>query len=280
MERSLRIYAQMIVRNEADRYLERVLDSLREFVDHVLVSDDDSSDMTFPLVDRYRPFTITHHELPSAWALRGEGVARDRLLDFALRFEPRPDWFLSIDADEIVSDGPRLRRFLEEVAKKDVPVVSLTMREVWDRNEEKTPYGPLPFFRDDDAIPRPCDMPYVRREGTWWVRVDGGWAPHECPVVWQPPVRRLTARERWEQGWTIPDRKLACGREPEIVRMVDALASGVDLLHLGWSNPEERQRRYERYVRIDGGEYHASDHIRSIMEEPTLVPYPKPNGWH
>jgi glycosyltransferase involved in cell wall biosynthesis len=268
----VKLYASMIVRDELDRYLPETIDRLLEFCDEIMVLDDGSRDGTADWLrehgrEKRRRILVLRNET-SVWDQLGEGAARGQLLDFTLVRQPAPDWVLSIDADEWVSDGSALRAFLEGHDPWEVPAaVTLRICEVWDRRldcdcerGEKTPLN--------------CWDCTGRR---WGVRTDGGWAPREVPVVWTPPHRKLSAAERWRYGWTIPARKLACGREPECVRFLEGSArSDVDLLHLGWSNPDERQARYDRYMKLDGGRFHADAHLRSIVEPPTLEPYPAP----
>ncbi len=61
------------------------------------------------------------------------------------------------------------------------------------------------------------------------------------------------------------DRKLACRRVPTQVLANRAKPTGVSLLHFGWADPSTRKQRYDRYTRVDGGRFHASSHLRSIM---------------
>jgi glycosyltransferase involved in cell wall biosynthesis len=243
----MRLLAAMIVRDEAARYLPRVLASLQRFCDTILILDDGSTDNSVQVGNAYG--ALVRSAKPSVWQTEGEGAARNRLLELTLRYQPAPDWVLSIDADEFVADGPGLRRFLETVEPDEYPAaVSLTMKEVWEG-------GP-------DGLR---------------IRVDGEWGPRECPVLWTPPSVRLDASERFVRGWSIPERALACGREPEIVRFATTIPSGYDLLHYGWADPYEREARAERYEIADGGRYHASEHLRSILgREPELEAYRYP----
>ena len=43
------------------------------------------------------------------------------------------------------------------------------------------------------------------------------------------------------------------------------LSSGVSFFHFGWACVADRQARYDRYVEHDGGAFHASRHLQSIM---------------
>lgn len=157
-----------------------------------------------------------------------EGRARQRLLDFTLA--GKPTHILAVDADEIVTDGQAVRSACE--LNQGVGVWTLGIQEVWKA----------------DA-------------GSLWLRCDGGWDMQaRAPVLYRAP--RVGGRL-----WRIPDRQLACGREPVAVRQVAgrAIRLPVELLHFGWTNVDERAARYQRYVDHDGGRFHARQHLDSIM---------------
>jgi hypothetical protein len=106
-------------------------------------------------------------------------------------------------------------------------------------------------------------------------RVDGHWGAGQA-FVWQPSAG---------SDWRVRDRKLACGRDPEGVRnLIQAGCSepaGVELLHFGWANRNERQTRYQRYVDHDGGRFHSRTHLDTIMwpdAQVRTLPIPWPAG--
>jgi hypothetical protein len=154
-----------------------------------------------------------------------EGQARQQLLEWTM--EGQPDYVLSIDADEFVADGQALRAALV----RGKPVFGLRMGEVWGVNYEHLN-----------------------------VRTDGGWRPHVAPIIWKAPAR-LGGQ------WRIEPKALSSGREPVAARRMFAQAREPvsDILHFGWANRSARQARYQRYVEADGGKFHASAHLRSIM---------------
>jgi hypothetical protein len=92
------------------------------------------------------------------------------------------------------------------------------------------------------------------------IRHDGGWRPHMVPILYKTP-RRI------DSSWRIRDRALACGREPQAVRtMIPRHPRPVtEIFHFGWVRESERDGRYQRYVEHDGGAFHASQHLQSIM---------------
>ncbi len=142
-----------------------------------------------------------------------------------------PSHVLSIDADEFVSDGDALRARLE--ADPDYPAWQLDIEEVWTANQHL------------------------------YTRQDGGWRTHGLACVWKAPGPG--------EQFTMMDRKLACRRVPEQVLKQRSKPTGVSLLHFGWANPAERQQRYDRYAKHDGGRFHASAHLRSIMWPPARI---------
>lgn len=188
--------------------------------------------------DRYLPEVLAHlggfcdtvvfRDTPSEEFYGHEGRARQTLLDMTL--EAEPTHVLAIDADEFVTDGQAIRRVCENGGGNGV--WTLPMEEVWAADERHL-----------------------------WTRQDGGWRAHPVPILYAVPERR-------DGRWRIMDRALACGREPIYVRQLAAKASpsGASVLHFGWANRSERQARYDRYAKADGGRFHTSAHLRSILD--------------
>lgn len=139
--------------------------------------------------------------------------------------EAEPEYVISIDADEFVGD-PGLVRY---AIQRGFPVITLDMEEAWKVNEHNIS-----------------------------VRVDGLWGARKCPIVWKAP-RQLGGQ------WAIPDRKLACGREPLAVRRTKFKESGSSVFHFGWTREEERKKRAERYFEHDRGNFHQDRHLQSIL---------------
>lgn len=223
----MKLVASLIVHDELGRYLEPCIASLLEFCDLVCVYDDGSTDGTLPWL-LSQPPSVRVTSDPVSRFYEHEGAARQRLLDWTLAQEPTH--VLSIDADEFVTDGAALRAACEAGGV----VWSLDMQEVW--------------ALDGDCL---C------------IREDGGWRSHPVPILWAAPGREALPSPLWR----IQDRQLACGREPLAVRRMgnSVKDSGVDVLHFGWACEAERQARYNRYVVADGGKFHASAHLQSIM---------------
>jgi glycosyltransferase involved in cell wall biosynthesis len=169
-----------------------------------------------------------------------EGKARQALLEWTL--EGSPTHILAIDADEFVASGSQLRKLA--IAGRNL-IWTLPMQEIWEADEEGL-----------------------------WIRQDGGWREHPVPHFFAVPPARTS-------DWRILERELACGREPLAIRRRAGRArrAGTEILHFGWTNHSERQRRYDRYARHDAGRFHANAHLESILwpdEKVKVTPRPWP----
>lgn len=145
--------------------------------------------------------------------------------------DTHPTHVLNLDADEFLADGPELRRLVE--AQPDVAAWHIPIEEVWMANGDH----------------------YLHR-------TDGGWSMGRT-LCWKVPDRKLS----------FPNRRLACGRVPMQIRTFRATPAGpgVSLLHVGWLDPSQREPRHARYVRHDGGRFHASAHLDSILWPPERI---------
>lgn len=95
-------------------------------------------------------------------------------------------------------------------------------------------------------------------------RVDGQWRPYEAPICF--PYR--------EYGHFY-NKALASGRQPTYVGQIRAAPVLGTVLHYGYARPEDRQAKYERYMRLDGGQFHDIGHLKSIMGPVSTEPWNK-----
>lgn len=242
----MKLIASMNTRNELGRYLRLTVPALLEWCDEVRVQDDGSDDGTFEYLAELDRVEVVRNTGPR-W-VENEGELHQQLLDFTIA--GRPTHVLAIDADEYVADGPAVRAALESAPPGEI-AFTLRMVELWSLRP------PL-------------------------VRCDGGWRPHPVGILYRVPPALLDGRAGVE--WRIWGRKLAGGRVPRAVRSCQrrrrTVELDVDICHLGWANPAERERRHRRYVELDGGQYHAGSHLDSIRwpdERCDLRPYPAEN---
>ncbi len=167
-----------------------------------------------------------------------EGRARQKLLEWTM--EGNPTHCVVVDCDEIIADGRQLRKSMEGPSKWGV--WSLVMEEVWKADERALS-----------------------------IRQDGGWQAHPVPIAFAVP--NMNDR-RARRHYIIPDRALACGRVPAGIAMQGnrgATPSGTSILHFGWTCEADRDERYQRYVKHDGGNFHANTHLESIMWDGSRV---------
>jgi glycosyltransferase involved in cell wall biosynthesis len=232
----MKLVASLLVHNEIDRYLALCVEALLEYVDEIRAVDDASTDGSFELLAGAGG-RVNVAQLSSPQFFQHEGKTRQALLEWTMKADPTH--VLAIDADEFVAEPDRL---LDAIRRHPAaPAFTLCMEEVWQADE-----------------------------AGYRVRCDGGWCPHEVPSCYTvPDVTRRGA------SWAIQDRALACGREPMAIRETSRSRGRVytdtALLHFGWTRVAEREARHERYAIADGGKFHASQHLDSILWPPERV---------
>lgn len=228
----MKLIAMMVVSNEADRYLSPCIENLLGFCDEIRVLDDGSTDGTMEVLGAYESVETIRNDYPTFF--EHEGRARQQLLEWTMAGDPTH--VLAIDADEFVADGEILRMALAE--DSFTGVVKLAMTEIWG-----------------------ADSNWLQ------VRMDGAWKPRPIGIAFRVPPDHHSNRQ-YRRHWRIPDRALACGRVPMMTAMQanrTITEAVTDILHFGWANVDDRAARYARYVEHDGGQFHASAHLESIM---------------
>ncbi len=145
------------------------------------------------------------------------------------------DWIIAIDCDEMLYDS-------SDITKTDI-------RQILNSSEK--------------------DVVNVRFYHMWnntQYRVDKLWAPNNSSRIF-----------RFMSGAMFRDRALACGSEPTYVTdLINQrnyfVNSNLIMQHLGYIKDEDKQSKYERYSTLDGGEFHALNHINSIVDpNPVLI---------
>ncbi|MCL6559172.1 MAG: glycosyltransferase [Firmicutes bacterium] len=131
-----RITLAMLVRNEAGRYLERVLEHAARYIDSAVILDDASEDDTLGVCRKVLygiPLTLISNKEP---CFNNEIVLRKQLWE--LTVDTGPDWILILDADEIFED--RAPEVLRSLARRpDVYYYSFRLYDMWDEH----------FYRED-----------------------------------------------------------------------------------------------------------------------------------
>lgn len=142
------LIAQMIARNESDRFLRDVLEHLTKFADRVVFTDDCSDDDTLTVAKEFTDFT---YQTPEPMFSQHEGQLRQLAWE-NLNLHAKPgDWVLAIDADEkLYSREPN---GIEAVLHQDrYDVVNITFYHMWNENQYRkdkawAPHGSTRLFR-------------------------------------------------------------------------------------------------------------------------------------
>jgi len=121
------LIANLVCRNEADRYLEMVLQDLRLYVDDIVVTDDCSTDDTVKIAKKYSSNIYSTDE---PLFCKNEGQLRQAAWENVERHAVPGDWILAIDADEIVYSTKKPIMDLIRTNKYDV--LALEFINMWD----------------------------------------------------------------------------------------------------------------------------------------------------
>ena len=232
-----RIIANMVIRNEADHYLDAVLERLSEQVDEIVITDDASTDNSVEIAAKY---TNKINVLEEPTFKVHEGRLRQASWNFleAATTPTTDDWILAIDADEFLyEDEPGLMR--THISQPHLDVISIAFFHMW---------SPTHF------------------------RTDGGWHPHGSTRLFRyehggtfKDAALACGSEPQYVFWRVVNFRNAY--------LID---SGLRMQHLSYIKDEDKLAKYERYSTLDGGQFHAGSHIQSIidpLEQVSLHPW-------
>lgn len=134
---SPKLTLSMIVHNESDKYLRRVLESAKPYITNAVIIDDASTDNTAEVCEEVLK-GIPLHLVKNKKSLFANEIEL-RKLQFEETIKTNPEWILVLDADEIFED-----KFKDEIpnllSQKDVDVYYFKLFDFW--NEE--------HYRDDE----------------------------------------------------------------------------------------------------------------------------------
>lgn len=119
------LIANMVLRNEEDRFLEPVLKRLKGIADTIVVTDDASSDNSAYIAARYADSVIS---LEEPLFTSDEGALRQLSWEHVSNFAKQGDWILAIDADEMLYGEEHLRDYMEHTQKD---VLGITFFHMW-----------------------------------------------------------------------------------------------------------------------------------------------------
>ena len=165
--------------------------------------------------------------------VKDEGKLRQQSWDCLSQHAKPGDWVVAIDADEII-ECVNGKSLKEELKMSPFDVVCVRRVELWDQFN---------------------------------IRVDKLWGPQFTQRIY-----------RYALGGSFAQKALACGSEPTYVmdwvqRRNYWLYNSIRMVHLGYLRDEDKKAKYERYMKLDAGQYHNLDHLKSIIDkDPVLLP--------
>jgi len=102
-DRGNKLTLSMIVKNEGQRYLNQVLNSLRGHIDEAVIIDDGSTDNTIRICQETLQGIPLHIIQNEQSMFTNEVELRKKQWNETIK--TNPDWILNLDADEILEDG-------------------------------------------------------------------------------------------------------------------------------------------------------------------------------
>ena len=205
------IVGGLLVRNEADRYLARVLEHNAPFYDKLVVVDDASTDNTRDICRLFDAEITRLDESTGFWG-RDEAPARGLLWEKAVEAAGPGGWILIFDADmELLADPEEIRHLCRT---NILTAWAWPLYDVWDN------------------------------ENT--VRVDGLWGlSAQTPRVWlvkAPPADFVPdwGRHGHHVGHCPPNLPLVAGTAP----------GGIGWKHLAYLDEENRKAKSESYLKL------------------------------
>lgn len=232
------VHAFMVTRNESGRYLQACLEWNSQWWDTFFVYDDRSTDDTFEIALSYADAAGQRHEDNPSF-MDHEGQFRNNAWKmFKEAIEPsEDDWVFAIDADEFLAPSAK-----ELTAHKEVRTLVQAAEDVG----RSSVLIPIPEVWDVTGMPLK-------------IRTDNSWKGNKGPRLFKfSPEGGFNTR-----------KKMACGTHPDYAASNPMnVLHMVTLLHFGYALPEDRERKYERYLGRTG---HGKKHIESIRSRnPTL----------
>lgn len=124
------IIAQMVGKNEANRFLEPVLQRLSTQVDKIIFTDDCSEDNTAEIASKYAEVFSTEKTLFT----ENEGNLRSNAWKNLEKYAKEGDWIVAIDCDEMLYHTEE-KEIAEVLAQSPFDVVNVRFYHMWNETQ-------------------------------------------------------------------------------------------------------------------------------------------------
>lgn len=203
-----RIVCAILARNEASRYLSRVLANAALLCDETVVLDDGSTDGTVALA-REAGATVFERHSVGWWGGEGEGAARAQLWALASERAGSEGWVYVADADHELC-GVTRQDMAALASAEHVTGWAWPLCDCWDSEDTH--------------------------------RVDGMWVAWKTPRVW---MARAKPDASFVPAWQ--PRDIHVGHFPHNLKLKSAVAPGW-IRHLGYWKEADRQAKARKYL--------------------------------
>ncbi|MCC2248394.1 glycosyltransferase family 2 protein [Virgibacillus sp. AGTR] len=132
-----KITLSMIMKNEASRYLKKVLLQHRDFIDSAVIIDDGSEDNSIEVCKQILAGIPTHIVQNKRSTFANEVELRKQQWEETIK--TKPDWILNLDADELLEDKAT-NEIRELINQSDIDLYSFRLYDMWDEEH----------YRDDN----------------------------------------------------------------------------------------------------------------------------------
>lgn len=230
-----RLVTALLVRNEADRHLQRVLERCKTFSDALLVLDDGSTDATADVARAAGAIVHTLGDTGGWWGAgehATESHPRQRLWELAAAEAGKGGWVLVCDADMLFMGDPR-----PLTLSWDVNAWAFVLYDAW---------SPTEF------------------------RYDGYWQGHVHPRPWLFCPSRVPPD--FAPTWS--GRALHAGHAPANFPVQAGIADPTThyYIHLAYATADDRRRKHAQYLARPGilTDWESA-HARSIVDGDALA---------
>lgn len=232
-----RVLGSIVIKNEADRYLDSCLEWASTFLDEIFVFDDQSTDASTEIASSHGCQVVIRGDGTPSFIQHESDFREEAWRQFTATVSPKPgDWILSFDADEFL-------------VTRDGSDVSTALMSAVEKAEAKGAIGIILPFQEI----------FKMNDDEFWVRKDGFWGSVQGP--------RLFKYQPGNVSWS--GKAMGSGSEPlYVVNGKKNDTPNLSFLHLGYAKDEDKKSKYARYSSLAHG--HNDKHIQSIPQKPTL----------